>query len=41
MHYCVCVGICGMNTQVLQMQRKNAVVLDVNGTRSLMSVVVL
>jgi hypothetical protein len=40
MQCCICVGIYGKHTQVLQM-KKNAVVLDVNGTHSLMSVVVL
>jgi len=36
---CICVVIYGKHTQVLQM-KKNAVVLDVNGTHSLIAVVV-
>jgi hypothetical protein len=38
---CTCVSIYGKHTQVLQMEEKNAIVLDVNSTHSLMFVVVL
>ena len=39
MQCCICLGIYGKDTQVLQI-KSNAIVLDANGTHNLMSVVV-